>query len=95
MQTTCTYLGPDFDPRTWDYSKPVPYCGCRALAGKNYCAEHYGIVYNAGSALRKRHKDMRKKQSIEDTVQMIIDIAEELEIEGWTPEQGWEDLETA
>jgi hypothetical protein len=92
MQNTCTYLGPEYDPRTWDYaSKPTPYCGCQALAGKSYCQEHYPVVYASGTALRKRHKDLRKKQSIEDTVQMIIDIAEELEIEGWTPEQGWEE----
>lgn len=49
--TTCTYLGPDYDSRTWDYTlKPTPYCGCQALQGKNYCADHYYVVYKKGTA---------------------------------------------
>lgn len=89
----CTYLGPDFDPQTWNYSKPVPYCGKPVVPGKSYCHEHYPVVYNVGSALRKRHKDIRVKTSIEDLVQLIIDINEELEDEGWTPERQQEELE--
>lgn len=47
----CTYLGPEFDPRTWDYmTKPTPYCGCQTLEGKNYCADHYYVVYKKGTA---------------------------------------------
>lgn len=93
---TCTYLGPDYDPQTWHNLNPgqsAPFCGCASMPGRSYCEHHYPIVYSTGSALRKRHKDIRRKQSIEDTVQMIIDIAEELEAEGWRPEQGWEELD--
>jgi hypothetical protein len=49
-------------------------------------------VYNVGSALRKRHKDVRVKTSIEDLCQLIIDINEELEDEGWTPDREREEL---
>ena len=62
-------------------------CCNAALAGKSYCAEHYAVVYNTGSALRKRKKDLRRVKAIQDLQQMILDIAEELEDEGWTPEQ--------
>lgn len=85
---TCTYLGPEYDPLdAGQRLKPTPYCGCATLPGKSYCAEHYAIVYAKGSALRKRHKDLRKVKYIQDLQQMILDIAEELEDEGWTPEQ--------
>ncbi len=90
--TTCTYLGVDFDPRTWNYNaSPTPYCGCKSRAFSNYCESHHSIVYQTGTALRKRHKDIRVKTSLEDLCQMIIDINEELELEGWEPEQGWEE----
>ena len=52
---TCTFLGKDFDPRTWDYmTKPTPYCGCQTLEGKNYCADHYYVVYKKGTAYAGR-----------------------------------------
>lgn len=89
---SCTYLGADYDSRTWDYQhKGTPYCGHAVLQGKSYCAEHYPVVYAQGSALRKRHKDLRVKTTLEDTLQMIIDINDELEAEGWQPEHGWEE----
>jgi len=87
---TCTYLGPDYDARTSRVS-PAPYCGCATNGHSSYCSTHYPVVYNVGTAQRKRHKDIRVKTSLEDIVQMIIEIDEELETEGWTPEQGWEE----
>ncbi len=48
---SCTYLGRDFDPQRWNYAlAPTPYCGCQTLAGKNYCADHYYVVYKKGTA---------------------------------------------
>ena len=93
LVSTCSYLGPDYDPRdAKSRTSPTPFCGCATLAGKSYCAEHYPVVYNVGSALRKRHKDVRVKTSIEDLCQLIIDINEELEDEGWTPDREREEL---
>ena len=85
----CQYLGPTYDPRTWyrdNPGKPTPYCGCMDLEDNSvYCKEHHKLMYNKGTALRKRKKDIRKKQQFEDLLQMIRDVAEELENEGWEP----------
>lgn len=52
----CQYLGPEFDPQKWDYaSKPTPYCGAQTLEGKNYCHEHYYVVYKKGSSNLKNN----------------------------------------
>lgn len=65
MKTTCTYLGPDYDSQTWDYAnRPSPYCGCDTLAGKNYCADHYWVVYNKGTAYAGRRAEKAIEQEI-------------------------------
>ena len=90
----CQWLGPEYDPRVWyrdNPGQPTPYCGCKDLVGESvYCTEHYARMYAKGTALRKRKKDLRKVAAMQDLQQMILDIAEELEDEGWTPEPGWE-----
>jgi hypothetical protein len=50
-------------------------------------------MYAKGTALRKRHKDLRRVKALQELQQMILDIAEELEDEGWTPELGWDTVE--
>lgn len=49
---TCTYIGSQ-DPIR-DY--PVTQCGQRTIAGRNYCEEHYHMVYIKGSNLTGRRK---------------------------------------
>jgi len=89
-QYGCTYLGPDYDSHT--HVGVTPYCGHKDLyADTPYCQAHAELVYQKGTANRKRHKDIRKKRTLEDLVQDIIDINEELELEGWEP--GKDDLE--
>ena len=75
--TECQYLGPEFDVRTWDYrNKPTPFCGCKTLAGKSYCAEHYWTVYKKGSsnlkgatkAIEKEIAEIKHLQEIEEIV---------------------------
>lgn len=76
--SACTYLGPEFDPRTWDYfNKPTPYCGCQTLEGKNYCADHYYVVYKKGTAYagKKAEKaieaeiaELKRQQELEEEV---------------------------
>ena len=64
----CTYLGPEFDARTHDYmNKPTPYCGCKTVAGKSYCAEHYFVVYKKGTSINGR----RKEKEIEEEIRSI------------------------
>lgn len=75
----CLWVGPEQDPR----KGPLKFCGCKDLHGESfYCEEHYPRVYAKGTALRKRKKDIRKKQTFEDLMQEILDIHDELEAEG-------------
>jgi len=78
----CTYLGPDYDPRT-SRSAP-PYCGCKTLVeGTLYCEEHYSLMYQKGSALRKRKKDTRRADALRQLVSDFNAAVEELEAEGF------------
>ena len=78
---TCTYLGPDYDSRTSRIS-PAPYCGCATNGHSSYCAEHYPIVYNVGSGLRKRHKDIRRAEAVHTLESLFHECVAELEAEG-------------
>jgi hypothetical protein len=73
MNNTCTYIGPNNSE-----------CSCNkpALEGKSYCEEHYFVVYQKGSANRKRHKDIRVANSVWDIESMFNQAVEELEAEG-------------
>lgn len=78
----CTYLGVDYDPRTHQGS--TPYCGSKDLVnGTLYCEQHYALMYQKGSALRKRHKDQRRANSIRELVSDFNAVVEELELEGF------------
>ena len=91
----CQWLGPDYDPRADRSGAPTPYCGCKDLVGSSvYCKEHYPQMYSSGTALRKRKKDLRKVKAMQDLQQMILDIAEELEDEGWEPGMDWREPES-
>ena len=78
MSDGCQYLGPEFDVRTWDYfNNPTPYCGCRTVPGKNYCAEHYYVVYKKGTSVNGKRKEkeidkeiaeLKRQQEIEEIV---------------------------
>ena len=69
----CTYLGPEFDPRTWDYfNKTTPYCGCETLEGKSYCHEHYYVVYKKGSSNLKNNTKAIEKEIADIELQKLI-----------------------
>jgi hypothetical protein len=80
---TCTYLGPDYDARTSRVS-PAPYCGVASNGYSSYCDEHYPVVYQVGSGLRKRHKDIRVAESVHTLESMFHEAVAELESEGET-----------
>lgn len=80
----CQYLGPAYDPRTWyaDSTKgEPPYCGCSTEPGRSYCSEHHPIVYAHGTALRRRKKEQRRRDTLEDFLQTLRDLHDELELE--------------
>ena len=79
-------MGPDFDAHRHDYAGgvPTPYCGSHDLVdGKLYCKEHYGILFQKGTALRKRHKDIKRANAIRDLMSDFDAAVAELESEGF------------
>ena len=87
MSTTtqgCTYLAPDYDSRTHDYSlTPTPYCGCSVLEGEGYCEVHYPVVYAVGTANRKRRKDIQRAEAVWTLESLFHEVVAELEDEGY------------
>jgi hypothetical protein len=83
-QYGCSYLGPEYDVRTWDYAhKPTPYCGCKDLVeGALYCESHWAIMGQHGTALRKRRKDIARAATIQDIASLFNDVVAELENAG-------------
>jgi hypothetical protein len=69
----CQYIGPE------QTDHPFTMCGCRALAGKSYCGDHYWIVYKKGSASAGRRNekaidaeiaDFKRQQEVEEIMEM-------------------------
>jgi hypothetical protein len=58
-------------------------CSLECLPGKSYCAHHYEQVYQKGTALRKRHKDLRVANSVWDIEQLMHEAVEQLIEEGF------------
>ena len=64
----CQYIGPE------QTRAPFTHCGARALEGKNYCAEHYYVVYKKGSSNLKNNTkaieaeiaELKRLQEIEE-----------------------------
>ena len=81
-QYGCTYLGPDYDPRT--HLGATPYCGCKTLVADTlYCPEHHEIMYVKGSALRRRHKDIKRAEALRQLISDFNLVVEDLESEGF------------
>ena len=59
----CQYIGPDQDPLK---HHPIKYCGARVIEGKNYCHDHYYVVYQKGTAIAGRRKEKAIEQEIEE-----------------------------
>lgn len=68
--TTCTYIGTG------------TACTCTALAGRNYCAEHYALVYKVGSG-RQRKKDTLQAQRVRMVQTLFYEACDQLEAEGF------------
>jgi hypothetical protein len=48
----------------------------------SYCEQHYPLVYKAGSAQRKRHRDIRTANAVWDIESAFNEAVAELEAEG-------------
>ena len=73
--TECQYIGPNQDPlRHW----PIKFCGCKTIDNKSYCQEHLKVMYQKGTALRKRKKDIRRAEALWDLESEFNAAVEEL-----------------
>ena len=74
----CQYIGPE------QRDAPYTYCGCTQLHKDSvYCELHYPRVYEAGSGLRRRHKDARRAAAVWDIESDMNAVIAELEAEGF------------
>jgi len=73
----CQYLGPEYDPRK--HRGATPYCGQTTIEGKNYCHEHYYVVYQKGSAVAGK----RKEKAIEAEIEALKKQQEIDEVEAY------------
>ena len=71
--STCQWIGPDSE-HTCTCSKPV--------FKLSYCKDHVWQVYQEGSAMRKRKKDIRVANSVWDIESAFNEAVAELEAEG-------------
>ena len=68
----CQYLGPEYDPRK--HRGATPYCG-KPVVSKNYCADHYYVVYARGTSVNGKRKEKALQEEIE-SVKLAEQIAE-------------------
>ena len=75
--TECQWIGPE-------QKGPLfrPTCCQPVVLGRAYCEEHLWRVYSKGTALRKRHKDIKRANATWDLESTINDIVQELVDEG-------------
>ncbi len=57
-------------------------CTHEALAGHSYCAEHYAVVYQTGTVVRRK-KDARRAAAVWDIESALNEAVEELIEEGY------------
>ena len=57
-------------------------CNNKVVDGRSYCEDHIWLVYQQGTALRKRHKDIRVADTIRTWESLVNEAVEELENEG-------------
>jgi hypothetical protein len=56
-------------------------CGESALPGRSYCAHHLAMVYQAGTAVRRR-RDRRRAERVRELESLVNDAVAELVNEG-------------
>jgi len=68
----------------WIGNSPTlqPSCSCKVVPGRSYCEEHLWQVYQQGTAMRKRKKDIRRAEAYWNLESELHDIVSELVEEG-------------
>ena len=74
MIKTCTWIEPKGESLRM-------CCTHQVVEGRNYCEEHLWRVYSRGTALRKRHKEIKQANDVWDwesvVNEIVTDLAEE------------------
>ena len=58
-------------------------CSHTAVEGRSYCEGHLWQVYQKGTALARRKKDLRTVDSVRTWQTLMDEAVQELEEEGW------------
>lgn len=58
-------------------------CTHEQVPGRSYCEEHLWRVYQKGTQLSKRKKDIKTATSVHFWESLMNEAVEELEAEGW------------
>lgn len=68
----------------WIGNSPTmrPSCSCKAIEGRSYCRDHLWLVYQEGTAVRKRKKDIRRAEAYWNLESEFHDAVAELVEEG-------------
>jgi hypothetical protein len=53
------------------------------VEGKLYCEHHYPLMFQVGTANRKRKKDIKRANAIRDLISDFDSVVAELEAEGF------------
>lgn len=72
QHSTCQFMGSGSTKIT---------CNHPVKPGYNYCEEHWRLIYQEGSALRKRHKDIRVADNVLELQSLLDEVVAELELE--------------
>jgi len=59
-------------------------CSHSTVDGRNYCEEHLWRVYQKGTHLTRRKKDLRVATTVHFWEDLFNQAVEELEAEGWS-----------
>ena len=71
----CTWIGTN--------SRLQPVCCRPVVPGRSYCTEHLWQVYQEGTHLRRRSRDIRTAESVHLWESLFNEAVEELEQEGF------------
>ena len=55
-------------------------CGQPGVPGRSYCEDHVWLIYQKGTALGKRKKDVRNAEAFHTVASVLNAAAEELDI---------------
>jgi CDGSH-type Zn-finger protein len=73
----CQWIGPEQQGPIYKR-----LCSCGSLEGRSYCDGHLAQVYQVGTALYKRRKDIRRATAVWDISSDLNTVIQELEAEG-------------